>query len=88
MARSGEKAVEVIAMKRTTSEDRTPRGGFDRTAEPERACPQRLPIVRIRGRLYYQDDRLQEFRAVDDPCERVSFVVLLWAVAILGKWPA
>jgi len=88
MARSGKKAAEVIAMNRTTSENRTPRAGFDRTAEPERACPQRLAVVRIRGRMYYQDDRLQEFRAVDAPWDRVPFEVMIWAEAILGKWPA
>ncbi|MCX5653079.1 MAG: hypothetical protein NTY65_00290 [Planctomycetota bacterium] len=47
----------------------------------------RLPIVRIRGRLYYRDDRLQEFRAVDAPWDRVPFEVMVWARAILGKWP-
>jgi len=88
MARSGKKAVEVIAMKRTTSENRTPRAGPGRTAEPERACPRRLAVVRIRGRLYYQDDQLQEFRAVDAPWDRVPFEVMVWAVVILGKWPA
>ena len=76
---------EVIAMKRTTSEDRTPYTGW--APQPKGDCPRQLPIVRIRGRLYYQDDRLQEFRAVDAPWERVSFEVMLWAVAILGKWP-
>ena len=87
MARSGKKAVEVIAMKRTTSEGRTPCAGSDRTTEPERACPRRLPVVRIRGRPYYQDDRLQEFRAVDAPWDRVPFEVMVWALAVLGKWP-
>ena len=86
MARSGKKAVEVIAMKRTTREDRTPRSGW--APEPKGDCPRRLPVVRIRGRLYYQDDRLQEFRAVDAPWDRVPFEVMVWAVAILGKWPA
>ena len=86
MARSGKKAVEVIAMQRTTSEDRTPCSGW--AAEANAACPRRLPVVRIHGRLYYQDDRLQEFRAVDAPWDRVPFEVMVWAVVILGKWPA
>ena len=73
-------------MKGTTSEARTPQGGW--APEPKGDCPRRLPIVRIRRRLYYQDDRLQEFRAVDDPCERVSFEEMVWVVAIRGKWPA
>jgi hypothetical protein len=87
MARSGKRAVEVIAMKRTTSEGRTPCALSGWAAEPKGPCPRRLPIVRIRGRLYYQDDRLQEFRAVDAPWDRVAFEVMVWALAILGKWP-
>jgi len=86
MARSGRKAAEVIAVKRTTSEGRTPGSGW--AAEANAACPRRLPVVRIHGRLYYQDDRLQEFRAVDAPWDRVPFEVMVWAVVILGKWPA
>jgi hypothetical protein len=86
MARSGRKAAEVIAVKRTTSEGRTPGSGW--AAEANAACPRRLPVVRIRGRLYYQDDRLQEFRAVDAPWDRVPFEVMVWARVILGKWPA
>ena len=86
MVRSGSKMVEVIAMKRTTSEDRTPYTGW--APQPKGDCPRRLPVVRIRGRLYFQDDRLQEFRAVDAPWERVSFEEMVRAVAILGKWPA
>lgn len=30
-----------------------------------------LPIVTIRGKRYYQDDRLREYRAVDNPNERL-----------------
>ena len=52
-------------MKGTTSEDRTPKADRSQRSGPEAASPRRLPVVRIRGRLYYQDDRLQEFRAVD-----------------------
>ena len=70
----------------TDASGRTPCGGW--APEPKGDCPRRLPVIRIRGRLYYQDDRLQEFRAVDDPCERVPFDAMLWALAILGKWPA
>ena len=87
MVRSGKRAVEVIAMERTTSEDRTPCVWHGWAPAPKGPCPRRLPIVRIRGRLYYQDDRLQEFRAMDAPWDRVPFEVLVWAVAILGKWP-
>jgi hypothetical protein len=74
-------------MKGTTSEDRTPCADCGQQSGPEQACPRRLPIVRIRGRLYYRDDRLQEFRAVDTPWDRVPFEVMVWVLAILGKWP-
>jgi len=74
-------------MKGTTSEDRTPSTGCGQQSGPGQARPRRLPIVRIRGRLYYRDDRLQEFRAVDAPWDRVPFEVMVWARAILGKWP-
>ena len=55
--------------------------------EPERASPRMLPLVQIRGRLYWKDDRLEEFRAVDNVSDRISFEVMLWALVILGKWP-
>jgi len=74
-------------MKRTTSEGRTPCALRGWAPAPQGPCPRWLPIVRIRGRLYYQDDRLQEFRAVDAPWDRVPFEVMVWAQAILGKWP-
>lgn len=32
-----------------------------------------LPKVKIDGRLYYQDDRLQEFRQVTAPVNRIPF---------------
>lgn len=32
-----------------------------------------LPKVRIGEKLYYRDDRLREFRAVDNPHDRVIF---------------
>jgi hypothetical protein len=75
-------------MKGTTSEGRTPsalRGWAPALKGP---CPRRLPIVQIRGRPYYQDDRLQEFRAVEDIGDRIPFEVMVWTLAILGKWPA
>ena len=85
MVRSGKKGAKVIAMKGTTSDARKPDSVYGQAAEG--ACPRRLPIVRIRGRLYYRDDRLQEFRSVDAPLDIVPFEVMCWAVAILGKWP-
>ena len=87
MVRSGKKAAEVIAMKRTTSDARTPGSMRGRDAESEVACPRRLPVVRIRGRLYFRDDRVQEFRSVDAPWDIVPFEVMRWARVILGKWP-
>ena len=35
--------------------------------------PRRLPIVEIDGKPYFQDDRLKEFRAVDNPHDRITF---------------
>ena len=32
-----------------------------------------LPRVWISGKEYYRDDRLREFRAVDNPHERITF---------------
>ena len=32
-----------------------------------------LPIVTIKGKRYYQDNRLQEFRAVGNPHDRIEF---------------
>lgn len=32
-----------------------------------------LPKVEIKGKLYYQDDRLKEFRAVDNPHDRIDY---------------
>ena len=74
-------------MKGTTSDGLKPDviGGYAPALKG--ACPRRLPIVRIRGRLYFQDDRLQEFRAVDAPWGRVSFEAMNLALMILGKWP-
>ena len=74
-------------MERTTSEDRTPCVWRGWAPAPKGPCPRRLLIVRIRGRLYFQDDRLQEFRRVDDIDDRISFEVMLWIVVIEGKWP-
>jgi hypothetical protein len=86
MARSGQVAEEVIAMKRTAIKDRTPQT----PAKPpnrEGATPRALPRVVIEGQLYFRDERLQEYRAVADPCDRIPFEVMAWAVAILGRWP-
>ena len=33
--------------------------------------PRQLPIVTIRGKKYFQDDRLREYRAVDNPHDRI-----------------
>ena len=74
-------------MKGTTSEGRTPCVLHGWAPAPKGPCPRRLPIVRIRGRLYYQDDRLQEFRRVDNIDDRISFEAMLWILAIEGKWP-
>jgi len=74
-------------MKGTTSEGRTPCVWHGWAPAPQGQCPRRLPIVQIRGRLYYQDDRLQEFRALDAPWNRVPFEAVVWALAVLGKWP-
>lgn len=32
-----------------------------------------LPIYQIKGRHYYRDERLNEYRAVDDPSDRITF---------------
>ena len=32
-----------------------------------------LPIVYMGGKKYYRDDRLREFRAVDNPHDRITF---------------
>jgi len=32
-----------------------------------------LPIVIIDGKMYYRDDRLLEFRAVDNPHDRICY---------------
>jgi len=85
MARSGKQAVEVIAMKRTTIGDGTPRARLGQAAE--QSCPRRLPVVRIRGRPYFQDDRLQEYRPLDAPWERITYEEMAWIRVILGKWP-
>ena len=45
----------------------------------------RLPIVTIDGKLYYRDDRLFEFRAVDNPHDRIRYEDLEseWALLAL-----
>jgi hypothetical protein len=79
-------AAEVIAMKRTAMKDRTPQTPANPPSR-EWATPRALPRVVIEGRLYFRDDRLGEYRAVNDPCDRIPFEVMAWAVVILGKWP-
>lgn len=32
-----------------------------------------LPIVKIHGKRFFQDDRLREFRGVDNPYDRIPF---------------
>lgn len=32
-----------------------------------------LPKVKIGGKFYYQDDRLKEFRAIDNPHDRITY---------------
>jgi hypothetical protein len=34
--------------------------------------PRVLPVVEIQGKRYYRDDRLREFRNVDDPHDRID----------------
>lgn len=43
------------------------------TRNDEPREPRRLPVVEIDGKLYFQDDRLKEFRATDNPHERITF---------------
>ena len=75
-------------MKRTAKEGRTPQTP---AAQPEKgpsAYPHALPRVVIRGRVYFRDDRLQEFRAVGDPTDRIPFDVMHWVMVVSGgKWP-
>ena len=35
--------------------------------------PSRLPVVVIEGERYFRDDRLEEFRNVNDPHDRIDF---------------
>ena len=41
-----------------------------------------LTIVLINGRAYFRDDRLSEYRAVDNPHERITFEALMFAEVI------
>ena len=38
----------------------------------EKRTPRQLPIVRIRGKLYFQDDRLRQYRNINDPYEWIE----------------
>ena len=44
---------------------------LNRIANPPQ--PRRLPIVTIKGKKYFRDDRLREFRAVDNPHDRIPY---------------
>jgi hypothetical protein len=35
--------------------------------------PYQLPVVERNGKQYFRDDRLKEYRAVNDPHDRLSF---------------
>ena len=35
--------------------------------------PRMLPIVEIEGKRYYQDDRLKEYRNVENPHDRITY---------------
>ena len=43
------------------------------TSKAPSVRPRRLPVVYIVGRPFYRDDRLGEFRAVDNPHLRIPF---------------
>jgi hypothetical protein len=45
----------------------------DDQPKPMTRIPRILPIVTIKGRKYYVDERLREYRAVDNPHVRISF---------------
>lgn len=47
-----------------------------------RNLPRRLPIVTVKGVKYFRDDRLKEFRAVDDPHKCISFK----DISAAGDW--
>lgn len=52
----------------------TPHPSNEERASTDRPrLPQRLPIVTIDGKPYFRDDRLREFRAVDNPHDRIAF---------------
>jgi len=74
MARPGDSRPEVMAMReeqRHSGSGGTPGCGVGRgTEEP---TPRRLPIVWLGDRPYFRDDRLREFRAVENPHDRIPF---------------
>lgn len=39
----------------------------------EPRMPRRLPIVEIDGKRFFRDDRLSEYRNVDNPHDRITF---------------
>jgi hypothetical protein len=82
MARPGDSRPEVMAMREEqghSGSGRTPGRGRERDAG--QPTPRRLPIVWLDGRPYFRDDRLREFRAVDNPHDRIPFGFLLGQAA-------
>ena len=52
----------------------TPHPTDEQHESPDRPrLPRHLPIVTIDGKLCFRDDRLREFRAVDNPHDRIAF---------------
>jgi len=45
----------------------------DSHPKPRVSQPRVLPIVTIKGKQFFMDDRLREYRAVDNPHVRISF---------------
>lgn len=47
-----------------------------------------LPIIQINGRNYYRDDRLKEYRAVDNPHDRLKRYIVWQNVLYSIEVPA
>lgn len=41
--------------------------------EHEPRMPRRLPVVEIDGKHFFKDERLAEYRNVDNPHDRITF---------------
>lgn len=41
--------------------------------EGEPSPVRELPMFQIQGKVYFRDERLQEYRSVDDPGDRITF---------------